>query len=170
MVAVTVNVAVFPTHAVSSTGSAVITGGCPSFTVTVNVQVDVLPQTSVAVEVTVVTPTGNAKPEAGLLTTLTTPLQLSVAVTAAILGAGTVAAQLTVTAAGQVMDGACTSLTLTVKEQTAEGQLLLDAVTVTVVNPTLKNEPDPFPVPLPVVAPDKVYDKEGAGIPVTVVL
>jgi hypothetical protein len=50
------------------------------FTVTVKVQVAVLPAASVAVEVTVVVPTTKLLPEAGVLVT-TTPGQLSVAVT-----------------------------------------------------------------------------------------
>ena len=47
--------------------------------VTVNVQLAVLPDASVAVAVTVVVPTGNTEPEAGVETTVT-PEQLSVAV------------------------------------------------------------------------------------------
>lgn len=58
-----------------------ITGNWPSNTVTVNEQVDWLPQASVATEVTVVVPIGKAKPEAGVLTMVTVPPQLSVAVT-----------------------------------------------------------------------------------------
>ena len=54
--------------------------GLLSLTVTVNVQVDLLPAASVAVEVTVVMPIGKAEPEGGLETTVT-PGQLSVAVT-----------------------------------------------------------------------------------------
>ena len=52
-----------------------------SVMVTVNVQLLVLPLASVAVLVTVVTPTANVLPLAGLLTRFVT-LQLSVAVTA----------------------------------------------------------------------------------------
>ena len=52
-----------------------------SVMVTVNVQLLVLPLASVAVLVTVVTPTANVLPLAGLLTKFVT-LQLSVAVTA----------------------------------------------------------------------------------------
>jgi hypothetical protein len=51
-----------------------------SVTVTVNVQLAVLPLLSVAVFVTVVTPTGKALPLAGTLTRFVTP-QLSVALT-----------------------------------------------------------------------------------------
>ena len=51
-----------------------------SSTVTVNVQLLVLPLASVATFVTVVTPSGNVLPLGGVLTTFVT-LQLSVAVT-----------------------------------------------------------------------------------------
>jgi hypothetical protein len=57
----------------------VIVGACVSFTVTVNEQVAVLPLASVAVTVTVVVPTGNVLPEAGL-PLVVTPGQLSEAV------------------------------------------------------------------------------------------
>jgi hypothetical protein len=57
-----------------------IVGACVSFTVTVNEQVAVFPDVSVAVAVTVVVPFGNAVPDGGLLTTVT-PGQLSLAVT-----------------------------------------------------------------------------------------
>ena len=60
----------------------VITGGCVSFTVTVNEQVAVLPAPSVAVAVTVVVPFGKVEPEAGEDTTVGVE-QLSVAAGAA---------------------------------------------------------------------------------------
>ena len=44
---------------------------------------------------------------------------------------------------------------VTVKEQLTVLQLLV-AVNVTVVTPTLKNEPLPLPVPVPVVAPSNL--------------
>src|SRR5881628_1139983 len=50
----------------------VIAGFCVSSTVTVNVQVLVLPLASRAVLVTVVTPTGNVPPLGGVLTRLVT--------------------------------------------------------------------------------------------------
>ena len=68
----------------------------------------------------------------------TVPGQLSVTGTAPALGAGTALAQLTVTAAGQVMTGACVSFTVTVKVQLGPAVL----VTVTVVVPIGKKEPD----------------------------
>ena len=57
----------------------VIDGGCVSFTVTVNEQLVVFPLGSVAEQLTVVVPFGNAEPEGGLQTT-TRFGQLSVAV------------------------------------------------------------------------------------------
>jgi len=55
-------------------------GFSTSLTVTVKLQVDVLPESSVAVEVTLVVPTGKAVPEGGSLLIVTSEL-LSVAVT-----------------------------------------------------------------------------------------
>ena len=55
-----------------------IVGAWASITVTVKVELTVLPPLSVAVQVTRVEPTGNTLPEAGLQTTLT-PGQLSIA-------------------------------------------------------------------------------------------
>jgi len=49
-------------------------------TVTVNACVAVFPQASVAIIFTVVIPTGNVSPEAGMLLTVTGPRQLSTAV------------------------------------------------------------------------------------------
>ena len=110
--AVTLNTAVVPTQTVLLAGCAVITGNCTSFTVTVNVQVAVMPQASVAVEVTVVVPIGNTEPDAGTLTTVTAP-QLSVAVTVKF----TTAVQeptgvKTVILAGQVITGGVWSFTV----------------------------------------------------------
>jgi hypothetical protein len=81
--------------------------------VIVNVHVALLPQTSVAVEVTVVTPTGKAEPGACEFTIVTVPAQLSVAVTVKL----TIAVQepngvVTVIFAGQVIVGAVWSLTV----------------------------------------------------------
>ena len=57
----------------------VITGTCVSCTVMVNEHVPMFPDASVAVQLTVVTPTGNVDPLAGAHT-IPTPGQLSVAV------------------------------------------------------------------------------------------
>ena len=58
-----------------------IAGNCVSCTVTVNAHAPVLPVASVAVQLTVVTPTGNVEPDAGTHT-IPTPGQLSDAVAA----------------------------------------------------------------------------------------
>jgi hypothetical protein len=110
-------------------------------TVTVNVHVAVLPEASVAVQVTVVVPTGNTEPEAGVHDVVT-PGQLSDAVGANVTGlplvGGQVAGAATAMLAGQVIVGGCVSLTLTVNEQLPPP---VPEVHVTVVVPTGKNEP-----------------------------
>src|SRR6185295_18502831 len=90
----------------------------PLKTETVKLQVAVLPEASVAVQVTVVTPTGKQLPEGGLQTT-TTPGQLSLAVVVkltTVQGSPTVGVT-AVTLAGQVIVGGCVSFTVTVKVQ-----------------------------------------------------
>ncbi len=52
-------------------GGHVIAGSCLSLTVMENVQVSEFPEASVAVEVTVVVPTGKFDPDAGTETTVT---------------------------------------------------------------------------------------------------
>jgi len=95
-------------------------------TLTVKLQLAMLPAASVAVHVTVVVPAGNVEPDGGLHTVVITPGQLSVTVgagkvTAVLLESGQVCAATTVTGAGQVMVGGCVSLTVTVKEHIAIG-------------------------------------------------
>src|SRR5689334_10421895 len=102
-------------------------------TVTVNVQLCWLPLASAAVAVTVVVPTGNSEPEAGLQSTGAAP-QLSVAVGQAnvtICPPG--GAPVTVMFAGQTSSGFSVSFTVTVKEQVAVLPVLSVAVAVTVV-------------------------------------
>lgn len=131
-----------------------------SFTVTVNVHIAVLFEASVAVQVTVVTPFGNVKPDAGTHTTeqptgaagrwpgLVPPPtlqggQLSVTtgsanVTTAVHTFGSV---LCVIGAGHVTVGGCMSLTVTVKEHVP---VLLDisvAEQFTVVTPFWNVDP-----------------------------
>jgi hypothetical protein len=84
-VAVTLKVTLLWLHRPASADNTrlagqVTTGPTLSVIVTVNVQLLVLPLASVAVLVTVVTPTGNVLPLGGVLTRLVT-LQLSVALT-----------------------------------------------------------------------------------------
>ena len=61
-------------------GQGVMVGACVSFTVTVNEQFAELPDPSLTVQFTVVTPFGNVVPDAGVQTGVPTPEQLSVAV------------------------------------------------------------------------------------------
>jgi hypothetical protein len=87
--------------------------------VTVKLQVAVLPLLSLAVEVTVVTPTGNPDPQAGSDVTAGEASQLSVAVTEK--GTDTSGSTLhgTLRFAGHVIRGFSVSLTVTLKEQAA---------------------------------------------------
>src|SRR5438067_1070915 len=88
-----------------------------SFTVTVKVSVELLPWASVAVTVTVVTPTGKVAPEAGLLASVT-PGQLSVAVGVKVTAAPHwPAVALATMFAGRVSAGFSVSLIVTAKEQ-----------------------------------------------------
>jgi hypothetical protein len=119
-----------------------ITGTWLSITVTMNEQVLVLPLPSVAVLVTVWTPTVIVLPEAGLDTTVALP-QLSLAVTVKF----TVVVQSPASAFrlkpdGHVITGAWLSTTVTVKEQVAVLPLPSVAVLVTVVVPTLNTVPE----------------------------
>ena len=109
-------------------------------TETSKLQVAVLPEASVAVQVTVVVPTLKQDPDAGVHKVVT-PGQLSLAV-----GGGKVTtthgsltvAVVVVTSVGQVIDGAWVSLTVTVNEQLGPAVV----VQVTVVMPTGKDEVD----------------------------
>jgi hypothetical protein len=108
----------------------VIFGASLSRTVTVNWHCDLLPEASLAVQVTVVTPLLNLDPEAGEQTTVGLGVQLSEAI-----GAGNVTAAehrpgsvFSVTLAGQVITGGVMSTTVTTALQLA----LLPAGSVTV--------------------------------------
>src|SRR4029079_15143653 len=115
-----------------------ITGGCVSLTVTVKLHVALLPPASVAVLVTVVVPTGKLLPLAGTLTTLT-PGQLSAAVTTKVTLLEHVPENvLTTRLVEQLITGACTSFTVTVKLHVALLPPASVAVLVTVVVPTGK--------------------------------
>src|SRR5258706_6947398 len=104
---------------------------------TVKVQVLVLPLASVAMLVTVVTPTGKVLPLGGVLTRLVT-VQLSVAVTVKVtlLRLHRPASAVRTRLAGQVMAGFWLSVIVTVKVQVLELPLASVAVLVTVVTPT----------------------------------
>src|SRR5436190_1342209 len=89
-----------------------------SVTVTVKVQLLVFPLASVAVFVTVVTPTPNVLPLGGRLTRLVT-LQLSVALTVnvTLLRLHRPASAVTIKLLGHVITGFCVSVTVTVNAQ-----------------------------------------------------
>ncbi len=118
----------------------IVHAGC---TVTVNVQVPVFAAASVAVHVTVVTPTGKLDPEAGTQFTVA-PGQLSDAVGVVYV---TVADpedggdSTTVMFEGQVTVGACASFTVTVNEHEPVFDDASVAVQVTMVTPTGKVDP-----------------------------
>jgi hypothetical protein len=111
-------------------------------TFTLNVQFAMLPETSVALQVTVVVPTGKGEPDGGVQTTPGVP-QLSVAVTMKLTGPLVVAIGQEATAAvfmspGQVITGGVLSVTATVNVQL--GPVVV--VQVTVVVPTGKQLPE----------------------------
>src|SRR5947207_3299793 len=110
-------------------------------TETVKLQLALLPEVSVAVQVTVVVPTGKHEPEAGEHATVT-PGQLSEAgglVYVTVLHASLIVLALAVMLAGHgPMVGGCVSLTVTVNEQL--GPAVVEQVTVVV--PFGKNEPE----------------------------
>jgi hypothetical protein len=109
-----------------------------------NEQVAVLPDASVAVQVTVVVPTGKIEPDGGLQATLTAQPFGSVAdgranVTAPLVRGGQVGAVTAVTLAGQEMKpGACVSCTVTMNEHVAPP----GSEQVTVVVPIGKKKPE----------------------------
>ena len=89
-------------------------------------QLAVLPEASVALQVTVLVPTGKPEPETTnspfwFLQTVVTPGQLSLALTVKLTGAlvamGHAAAAATLMSPGQIILGACVSWTVTVNEQ-----------------------------------------------------
>jgi hypothetical protein len=114
---------------------------CAVSTVTVKLQVAVLPEVSVAVQVTEVVPIGKTEPEAGLQPTVT-PGQLSFAVAEknAFAPVGQVGSN--VTLPGHVIAGGCVSFTVTVNWQLVVLFAASVAVHVTVVVPFGKIDPD----------------------------
>ena len=116
----------------------VTAGASVSCTVTEKLHVPVFVAASVAVQVTVVTPTGKVEPDAGTHATVA-PGQLSDADDANVTTAEHWPAAFgTVTGAGQFATGACVSVTVTVNEHV--GPLVVEQFTVVV--PTAKNDPE----------------------------
>ena len=121
MVAVILKTAVVPAQIVLLTGCVLITGSWPSVTVTVNVQVDELPHTSVAVTITGVVPMVNTEPDAGTEVIVITPPQLSVAIGEKVTTAVHAPAGVGIVLfAGQVSVGGVISFTVIVCVQVAE--------------------------------------------------
>jgi hypothetical protein len=121
----------------------VMAGGCVSFTVTVNWQLAVWPDVSVAVQVTVLVPFEKADPDAGLQLEVT-PGQLSLAVGEKVTTAEhTFGSVGLVMFAGQLIVGFSVSFTVTVNEQVVAEVLPLASVAlqVTVVVPFGNVEP-----------------------------
>jgi hypothetical protein len=116
-------------------------GGVVSATATVKEHVEVFPPPSVAVQVTVVAPSGNVEPDAGTQATVAEP-QSSVAVGVWKATTAEHPAALAVTFSGQVIDGAVASRTVTENEQEAVLLAASVAVQVTVVVPTAKVDPE----------------------------
>src|SRR5207237_3765853 len=97
----------------------VICGGCVSLTVMVNEQLAGLPAASLTLQVTVVVPFGKVEPAIGAQETVPTFEQLSLAVGVEYItdAEHCPAAAGTLIFDGQVIEGACVSLTVTVNEQ-----------------------------------------------------
>src|SRR6266850_2144422 len=143
-VADAVNVKAAPAALVASTvafAGTVMTGPVVSVTVTVNDAVLWLPCASVAVHVTVVAPTGNVDPLAGVQVVATAPSSVSVADAVKVKTAPAALVASTVAFAGTVTTGPVVSVTVTVKVLVPAFAWLSVAVHVTVVAPTGNVEP-----------------------------
>jgi hypothetical protein len=127
--------------AVRFAGTLLITGGDVSLTVTVNDAVEVLPLVSFAVQVTLVAPSGNVKPEAGAQLTVAASSG-SEAVTVYETGAPLASTADAVIGPGVVIVGAVTSLTVTVNDAFELLPLKSFAVQVTVVVAIGKTVPE----------------------------
>jgi hypothetical protein len=119
----------------------VTTGPVVSVTVTVNEAAPLLPRASVAVHVTVVAPTGNVDPLAGVQLTATLPSIPSFAVAVYVKGAPVAPVASTVAWAGTVTTGPVVSVTVTVKDAVRLLPRASAAVQLTVVVPSGKVDP-----------------------------
>ena len=142
-----------------------IAGGMLSTTVMVNEQDVVFPAASVAVWVTVFTPTGNVAPEARpAVRAVVAPEQLSVPTGAVYVTTcpQVPAEALTVMFAGQAMAGEILSTTVMVKEQDVVLPAPSVAVKVTVFTPTGNVAPEAKPTVRAVVTPEQLSVPTGA--------
>jgi hypothetical protein len=147
-------------------GQEEYTGAWASLTVTVNVQIVLLPAASVAVYVMVVTPTGKADPEANppVWVKEVTP-QLSVADGAIqVPMAEHVPGSLfkTILAGHDVKNGAWLSVTITSNEHVDEFPAASVAVKVIIVIPTGNVEPDGKPDVCTIETPGQLSEADGA--------
>jgi hypothetical protein len=119
-------------------------GGVVSTNVTVtrNDAVPVLPAESVAEQVTVVVPTGNVEPEAGVQTGVIEPSTKSVAVAVNVTTVPEELGAATVMSAGTLTEGLVVSLTVTVNEPEAVLPRVSDVEQLTVVVPSGNVEPE----------------------------
>jgi len=121
----------------------ITTGASSSITVTVNEQLPVFDDVSVAVQVTVVMPRGKVVPEGGVQVGVIAPSQLSKAVAVNVtLTEHIPAGEFIEIGAGQVTTGASSSLTVTVNEQEPTFDDVSVAVHITVVMPLGNVAPD----------------------------
>lgn len=135
-------------ESVSETGESSVVNSDKGFaigvvlTVTVKLQRAVLPEVSVAMQLTVVMPLGKVAPEGGLQDAMTSA-QLSLALTVNRTRCSQApAAAVTVMFAGQVIIGGSLSRTVTVKLQVAEPPKVSIATQFTGVVPRGKAEPE----------------------------
>jgi len=136
---VAVNAKIAPVALVASTvafAGTVTAGGVVSPTVTVNEAAALLPWLSTAVHDTVVAPTGNVAPLAGLQVTVTAPLILSVADAVNENGAPAGLVASTLALAGTITTGLTVSVTVTMNEAAPVLLCASVALHVTVVAPS----------------------------------
>jgi hypothetical protein len=150
-VAETVNVSVLPNGSVvvsAMLAGTVTTGPVVSTTVTWNAAVEVFPAASLAVQLTVVVPSGNVEPDAGVQAKLVTPT-LSVAEAEYETAAPAALVASAVMSDGTVITGGVVSacwVTVTVNDFVAVFPWASVAVHVIVVVPTGNFEPEDRPV------------------------
>jgi hypothetical protein len=144
----------------------VTVGGCASVTVTRNVAVPVLPAVSVAEQVTVVAPTGNVDPDAGLHVNGRAPSIASDADAENVTTAPAALVDDAVMSPGTVTVGPCLSATVTLNVRVAELPAASDAVHVTVVTPSGNVDPDAG-VQLGVIDPETASDAEAENVTTT---
>jgi hypothetical protein len=145
-VAEAVKLTAAPVGLVASTvalAGTVMTGPLVSATVTVNDAAALLPRASAALQLTVVAPSANVSPLAGLHVTATAPSTLSVAEVVKLRAAPVGLVASTVALAGTVITGPVVSVTVTVKEAAALLPRVSLAVQLTGVVPSGKVVPLP---------------------------